>query len=405
MATSSIDAASTFVVAPTGSFLSTGPQRTLTTTDRPAAKTCNKAGQKLHGGRTPNSRTYPAVLATALGACAVSRHQKRRLQRTKIRMLQSADTEGRMRWDSESVLELAKRANVKLEVKPWEFLSGIAKDAARGWFVKRAEERGIKWSELVQESQAFQGELDHHYDELCDANLEYPDYYKHPFHGYDEGNLNWKAAHELLPATQSMCLSYYDGLSWQDAQEKFRGAARSALSEAWVKQHGDVRPGKLLDMGCSCGFSTAEMVRAFPGVNATGLDLSPHFLAAATRQHPSLKFVHGLAEDTKFESGSFDVVTLNFLLHEVPLDTSRLIIAECARILRPGGMLAILDVDPRRLLELPPMRRWAFQVTEPWCKDGEYYSLQVQEELESAGFNQHVVEKNDPVNFIAVAFK
>lgn len=33
-------------------------------------------------------------------------------------------------------------------------------------------------------------------------------------------------------------------------------------------------------------------------------------------------------------------------------------------------VLAILDVDPRRLAALPPFRRWAFQVTEPWCKEG-----------------------------------
>ena len=31
------------------------------------------------------------------------------------------------------------------DVKPWQFLSGIAKDAARAWFVQRAEDRGIAW--------------------------------------------------------------------------------------------------------------------------------------------------------------------------------------------------------------------------------------------------------------------
>jgi hypothetical protein len=33
-------------------------------------------------------------------------------------------------------------------------------------------------------------------------------------------------------------------------------------------------------------------------------------------------------------------------------------------------VLAVLDVDPQRLAALPPFRRWAFQVTEPWCKEG-----------------------------------
>ena len=40
--------------------------------------------------------------------------------------------------------------------------------------------------------------------------MEYPWYYVKPFHGYDEGNLSWRAAHELEAATQSMCLGALD---------------------------------------------------------------------------------------------------------------------------------------------------------------------------------------------------
>ena len=37
-------------------------------------------------------------------------------------------------------------------------------------------------------------------------SVAYPSYYVQPFHGYDEGNLSWRAAHKLEAATQSMCL-------------------------------------------------------------------------------------------------------------------------------------------------------------------------------------------------------
>mmetsp|Transcript_62156 Transcript_62156/g.148274 ORF Transcript_62156/g.148274 Transcript_62156/m.148274 type:complete len:415 (+) Transcript_62156:161-1405(+) len=374
------------------------------------------AGQtlELQNATGSTSPTFlPAAVAVAGGAFAAaaaagSRRRNRRaaaLRRRRGGRASLVPMADGSEIDSESVLELAKKANVKLEVKPWQFLSGIAKEASRGWFVKRAEERGIRWSQLVKEEETAQPELDRLYDKLLNPNLEYPDYYTQPFHGYDEGNLSWKAAHELVPATQSMCLSYYDGLSWEEAQEKFRSTARNTFADAWRERKGTELPKNLLDMGCSCGFSTADMVRAFPGVSATGLDLSPYFLAAAKRQYPELDFVHRLAEETEFAANSFDVVTINFLLHEVPLETSQKILAECHRILKPGGMLAILDVDPKRLLELPPMRRWAFQVTEPWCKEGEYYSLKLINEFKNAGFEGGAMKKNDPVNTCAVAFK
>merc|ERR1719464_561536 len=141
----------------------------------------------------------------------------------------------------------------------------------------------------------------------------------------------------------------------------FRGKARCSMSERWrVASNGPGTaaspppPRRLLDMGCSGGFSTNEMAKAFPGTDITGLDLSPHFLAAAKLQYPDLRFKHGLAEETGFPDASFDVVTLNFLLHELPLSASRAVLKEARRVLAPGGVLAILDVDPRCLLKLPP---------------------------------------------------
>jgi len=312
----------------------------------------------------------------------------------------------------DSVIKLAQEAGVNLEVRPWEMMSAIAKDAARGWFVKRAEDRGIAWTESVNFFESNQAELDRNYTELCNPSLEYPSYYTLPFHGYDQGNLNWSAAHELEAATQSMCLGYYDGLTWQDAQEMFRGAAREVIAETWFAARGmsaDEQPTEgpktLLDIGCSGGFSTQEMAKAFPGVEATGVDLSPYYLSVAKFLYPQHRFMHALAEETGLPDESFDVVTLNFLLHELPLDASRATLREACRLLAPGGMIAILDVDPRRLLELPPLRRWAFQVTEPWCKDGEYYALDMEKELKDLGFEAVKLMANDPVNALLVARK
>ncbi|CAJ1386444.1 unnamed protein product [Effrenium voratum] len=290
------------------------------------------------------------------------------------------------------------------ESKPWEFLSGIAKDAARAWFVQRAEDRGVAWRFMVEKMQAQQQDLEAHYDRIHNESIEYPDYYTRSFHGYDEGNLSWRAAHELAPATQSMCLGYYDGMAWQDAQEEFRGGARRAIQDFWAAG-ADKDPETLLDLGCSGGFSSKEMSKAFPTTKVSGMDLSPYFLSVAKQCYPQIEFLHGNAESTGLPDESFDVVTLNFLLHELPLDASRKVLREASRLLKPGGVLAVLDVDPKQLSALPPFRRWAFQVTEPWCKDGEYFDLKLGPELEPLGFQDFQQIANDPVNSLALARK
>ncbi|CAE7292426.1 tam [Symbiodinium sp. CCMP2592] len=290
--------------------------------------------------------------------------------------------------------------------KPWELLSGIAKDAARTWFVQRAEDRGIPWRFSVERMQAQQEQLEATYQQICNESIEYPDYYQKAFHGYDGGNLNWAAAHELEAATKSMCLGYYDGLSWQEAQEIFRGSARRSIAEYWqLGERGDESPQALLDVGCSGGFSTKEMAMAFPTASAVGLDLSPYFLSVAKQSYPELGFVHANAECTGLPDASYDVVTLNFLLHELPLEASRNVLKEAYRLLKPGGVLAVLDVDAKRLQALPAFRRWAFQVTEPWCKDGEYFSLDLSAELNAFGFLDVRGGDNDPVNALTLARK
>merc|ERR1719343_151983 len=191
----------------------------------------------------------------------------------------------------------------------------------------------------------------------------------------------------------------------------YRGAASETISNYWhsicagqhVADDSVKLPRTLLDIGCSGGFSTQEMSTIFPSVQATGLDLSPYFLSLAKLTYPQHEFRHGMAEETGMPDESVDVVTFNFLLHELPLAASQAALREACRVLRPGGMVAVLDVDPRRLLELPPLRRWAFQVTEPWCKDGEYYSLSFETELTDLGFDEVRLTSNDPVNALVLA--
>jgi len=74
-----------------------------------------------------------------------------------------------------------------------------------------------------------------------------------------------------------------------------------------------------------------------------------------------MKFVVGKAEAIPAPDNSQDAVTSIFVFHELPPQVRRAALAECARVLRPGGRLVLLDSlqrgdrpDYEVLLELFP---------------------------------------------------
>ena len=105
--------------------------------------------------------------------------------------------------------------------------------------------------------------------------------------------------------------------------------------------------GAILDMGCGFGKSTRPFADAFPDAQVVGIDLSAPNLKLAHQQAERLgkriMFSQRLAEATGYAAESFDLVTATMLIHEMPMPVLREVLCEAARLLRPGGLLAMLD--------------------------------------------------------------
>ena len=114
----------------------------------------------------------------------------------------------------------------------------------------------------------------------------------------------------------------------------YRGAA---LLRAGLK------PGmKVLDVGVGTGLVSRQAARIVGAPSlVTGIDPSPGMLQNA--QVPAgVRLVRGGVEQLPFADGSFDFVTMGYVLRHIA-DLS-VAFAECARVLRPGGRFCILEI-------------------------------------------------------------
>lgn len=298
---------------------------------------------------------------------------------------------------------LSQLVNGLIQIEP---LYRVMKRQARRVLIKTAEKNGVAWRQNVRDLEASMAQS--RLPELADPDISYPDYYQVPFHAYDCGNLCWQAAFEAPSATYAMALRVWkqEPLTWQAAHDRLRGSFHQAI-EPFLPPSLE----RALDSGCSVGISTLTLHRYLQQrqkmpLSTEGLDLSPYMLAVAEtldRQGEIAAWVHGKAEETEFPDRHFDLVALQFVLHELPHAATRQIFREARRILRPGGVLAIVDNNPASpvIQNLPPALFVLMKSTEPWSD--EYYTLDVAAALREAGFDYKTTVASDPRHRTIVA--
>src|SRR5262249_42245477 len=114
-------------------------------------------------------------------------------------------------------------------------------------------------------------------------------------------------------------------------------------AEAFVARMGPEPGARVLDIACGTGNATIPLARR--GAMLTGLDMMPHLLeearARAAREGLPIRFDEGFAETLPYPDDSFDLLVSMFGVMFSPLPAT--VASEMARILRPGGRLALAN--------------------------------------------------------------
>jgi ubiquinone/menaquinone biosynthesis C-methylase UbiE len=112
----------------------------------------------------------------------------------------------------------------------------------------------------------------------------------------------------------------------------------TALATNPLLNAAQLRPGAtLLDIATGPGSLALEATRL--GMKCTGVDLSPGMIQLAKKSNPGIEFRVADVEHLPFADASFDAVVCNFGLGHFPYPEAS--VAECVRVLKPGGRIAL----------------------------------------------------------------
>ena len=168
-----------------------------------------------------------------------------------------------------------------------------------------------------------------------------------------------------------------------------------------VKALKTAAPSSLIDIGCGTGAFLQYLSENQPEIKLYGLDLSEGMVQEVnTRMGKKVTVYQGDSEHMPLEDGQFDFVTCNMSIHHYP--HAWFAVNEMFRILRPGGMLCINDMDC-----IAPIR-WVANKVFPHLKSGDvkmYCRQEIEDMLRGAGFKSISYRKISSFSFLCTAKK
>jgi ubiquinone/menaquinone biosynthesis C-methylase UbiE len=104
---------------------------------------------------------------------------------------------------------------------------------------------------------------------------------------------------------------------------------------------------RILDAGCGTGEGSSRLAQLFPRAHVLGVDVIDAHLELARSRYPSLaarlRFEHQSIFELSIPNHSFELTVCRHVIHSIPHPDR--VLAELARVTRPGGYLHLIPED------------------------------------------------------------
>jgi len=147
--------------------------------------------------------------------------------------------------------------------------------------------------------------------------------------------------------------------SGQDVDFFSEVKARHLVATA-ARTVGDPAELDVLDVGCGVGITDGHLRGEFRSLS--GVDVSDGMLGEARKANPGNRYDSYDGAHLPYPADSFDVAFAISVLHHVSVADRRAFCAEIARVVRPGGMVAIFEHNPANPLSRLAVARCEFDV-------------------------------------------
>lgn len=175
------------------------------------------------------------------------------------------------------------------------------------------------------------------------------------------------------------------------------------------------RKSAILDIACGSGEWALEVAQKFPDKQITGVDISELMTSYARymAESRSLANVHFQVMDVRqpliFDDASFDIVNARLITGFLTTTMWPVLLKECFRLLRPGGIMCSTEIDNLGVTTSPALARYNHLFLQTMRKAGQCFTSEgdqigitaVQAKLLADADFQHIQHQAFSINFSA----